>query len=65
MIAFILYLIGCIIAFVHVHRYLRNEISFTRVQKLLIEFGITIFSWVIVVVYILSSVERDMDGRSR
>lgn len=65
MIALILYLVGCVIAYVMMHNYLLKDDSFTKRQKQFITLGVALFSWLIVVVNVLTTIERDMDGRGR
>lgn len=65
MIALILYLIGCIIAYVMMHNYIKDDTHFTKGVKKFITLGAALFSWIIVVVNVLTTIERDMDGRGR
>ena len=65
MIALTLYLVGCVIAYVMMHNYLLKDDSFTKRQKQFITLGVALFSWLIVVVNVLTTIERDMDGRGR
>lgn len=65
MIAFILYLIGCVIAYVMMHNYIKNYRDFSNSQKQFITIGVALLSWVVVVVNVLTSIERDIDGRGR
>ena len=65
MIALILYFIGCVIAYVMMHNYIKNYRGFTNSQKQFITLGISLLSWVTVVSNVLTSIERDIDGRGR
>ena len=65
MIALILYFIGCVIAYVMMHNYIKNVRGFTNSQKQFITLGISLLSWVVVVANVLTSIERDIDGRGR
>lgn len=65
MIALILYFIGCVIAYVMMHNYIKNDRGFTNSQKQFITLGISLLSWIVVVSNVLTSIERDIDGRGR
>lgn len=65
MIALALYIIGCVIAYVMMHNYIKDDTHFSKGVKQFIIFGAALFSWIIVVVNVLTSIERDMDGRGR